>query len=114
MRLPSLRNLELISFHCTIEEDKGPINPIVEFTNSYPNQFDRVGHFKSVYHIVLNPDHHPMIHAPRICPLHLRDEIEKELKPWNPKALLETLASLLNRSAAYCTFERRMENFAYV
>ena len=40
--LPSLRNLELISLHCTIEEDKGPINSIVELTNSYPNQFDRI------------------------------------------------------------------------
>ena len=43
---PSLRNLELISLHCTIEEDKGPINSIVELTNSFPNQFYRIGHFK--------------------------------------------------------------------
>ena len=30
--------------------------------------------------MVLNPDHHPMIHAPKKCPIYLRDEIEEELK----------------------------------
>ena len=64
--LPSLKNLVLISPHCIIKEDKGPINSIVEL-NSYPNQFDRIGHFKSDYHIVLKSDHHPVIHAPRKC-----------------------------------------------
>ena len=73
--LPSLRNLELISLHCTIKEVKGPIISIIELTNSYRNQFDHIGHF-----IVLKPDHHPVIHAPRKCPIHLWDEIEEELK----------------------------------
>ena len=78
--LPSLWNLELISLHCTIKEDKGPIKPIVELKSSYPNQFDRIGHFKSDYHIILKPDHHLVIHAHRKCPIHLKDEIEEELK----------------------------------
>ena len=89
--LPSLRNLELISLHCTIKEDKGPINFIVELTNSYPNQFDRIGHFKSDYHIVLKPDHHPMIHALRKCPIHLRDEI-KELKTMESQGLIRKVS----------------------
>ena len=90
--LPSLRNLELISIHCTIEEDKGPINPIVELTNSYPNQFDCIGHFKSDYHIVLKPDHHPMIHAPRKCPVHLKDEIEEELKTMESQGIIRKVS----------------------
>ena len=84
----SLRNLELISLHCTIKEDKGPINSIVELTNSYPNQFDRIGHFKSDYHIVLKPNHHPMIHALRKCPIHLRDDIEEELKAMESQVII--------------------------
>ena len=91
IRLPSFRNLELISLHCTIEENKGPINPIVELTNSYPNQFDHIGHFKSDYHIVLKPNHDPYIWGMRS---------KRNWRPWNPKALLENLASLSNGSTA--------------
>ena len=104
IRLPSFRNLELISHHCTIEEDKGLINPIVDLTHSYPNQFDGIGHF-----IVLKPDHHLVIHAPRKCPIHLRDEIEEELKTVESQGIIRP-----NGLAALCTFKRRMENFAYV
>ena len=89
--LPSPRNLELISLHCTLE-DKGPIKPIVELTNSYPNQFDRIGHLKSGYHIVLKPDHHPMIRAPRKCPIHLRDEIEEELKTMESQGIIRKVS----------------------
>ena len=86
--LPSLRNLELISLHCIIKEEKGPINSFIELTNSYPNQFDRQGHFKSDYRIVLKPDHHPVIHAPRKCPIHLRDKIEEELKTMESQGII--------------------------
>ena len=92
--LPSLRNMELKSLHCTIEEDKGPINPIIELTNSYPNQFDPIGYFKSDYHIVLKPDHHPMIHVPRKCPIHLRDEIEEELKTMESQGIIRKVSEL--------------------
>ena len=90
--LLSLRNLELIIPHCTSEEDKGPINSIVELTNSYTNQFDRIGHFKSDHHIVLKPDHHPVIHAPRNCPIHLRDDIEEELKTMESQGIIRKVS----------------------
>ena len=93
--LPSLRNLELISLHCTIEVDKGPINSIVELTNSYPNQFDCIGYFKSDNHIVLKPNHHPVIHAPRKCPIHLRDEIEEELKTMESQGNIRKVSELI-------------------
>lgn len=34
--LPSLRNLELVSLHCTIKENKDPINSIVELKKFLP------------------------------------------------------------------------------
>ena len=90
--LLSLRNLELISYHCTIKEDKGPINSIVELTNTYRNQFDHIGYFKSDYHIVLKPDHHPVIHAPRKYPIHPRDEIEEELKTMESQGIIRKVS----------------------
>lgn len=55
--LPSLRDLELISLHCTIQQKKDPINSVIELKNAYASQFDRIRHFKSDYHIVLKSDH---------------------------------------------------------
>ena len=42
-------------------------------------QFARIGHFPGKYHIVLDPTVAPVIHTPRICPIHQRDEFKREL-----------------------------------
>ena len=39
----------------------------------YPEQFDGIGNFEGKYEIVLREDAQPVIHAPRICPIHLID-----------------------------------------
>ena len=75
-----------------MKKTKVQINSLIELTNSYPNQFDRIGHFKSDYHIVLKPDHHPMIHAPRKCPIHLRDDIEEELKTIESQGIIRKVS----------------------
>ena len=35
---------------------------------TYPGQFDNIGKFPGEYHIVLEEESHPVIHAPRKCP----------------------------------------------
>ena len=47
-----------------------------------PNQFDRISSFKGDHHIVPKPDNHPVIHAPRKYPIHIREEIKTELDDW--------------------------------
>ena len=45
----------------------------------YPNQFNGIGKFEGEYHIVTDPDVPPVVHARRKCPIHIGDDIEKEL-----------------------------------
>ena len=43
------------------------------------HQFVRIGEFHGTYHMLLNEEAQPVIHAPRKCSIHLRDELEKVL-----------------------------------
>jgi hypothetical protein len=45
----------------------------------YPDRFDGIGKFKGKYHIVVDPNVPPVIHAARRCPLPIKDDIKKEL-----------------------------------
>ena len=45
----------------------------------YPDRFNSIGKFEGEYHIVTDTDVPPVIHAPRKCPIHIVDDIKKEL-----------------------------------
>ena len=94
--LPSLQDLRLVTLHCSIQRtkcapvnyetntpvtpsDNTPINSMKNLIETYPDQFDRIGNFAGEYHIVLRPNNHPIVHAPRKCPIHMRDEVKAEL-----------------------------------
>ena len=94
--LPSLQDLSLVTLHCSIQRtkcapvnhvtntpltpsDNTPINSTKYLIEAYPDQFDRIGNFAGENHIVLRPNNYPIVHAPRKCPIHLRDEVKSEL-----------------------------------
>lgn len=77
--LPSSRSLKLVTLHCSIETSQ-PINSVESLKARYPEQFDRIGNFPGEYHITLKPEAHPVIHAPRKFAIHLKKDLEKELK----------------------------------
>lgn len=45
----------------------------------YPDCLSGIGKFEGEYHIVTDPDVPPVIHAPRKCPIHIKDDTTKEL-----------------------------------
>jgi predicted Zn-ribbon and HTH transcriptional regulator len=76
--LPSCRALNLVSLHCAVQTSPvHTVNNTADLVKMYPEQFDRIGHFPGKYHIVLKPDAEPVVHAPRKCPIHLRNELKK-------------------------------------
>ena len=92
LNLPSL----LVTLHSSIQRTKcAPVNhetniPVTPLNNTpissmkylieaYPDQFDRIGNFAGEYHIVLRPNNHPIGHAPRKCPIHMREEVKAAL-----------------------------------
>ena len=55
------------------------INGISDLQMLYPDGPDGIGKFEGEYHIVTDPDVPPVIHAPRKCPIHMKDDIKKNL-----------------------------------
>ncbi|GAB1602684.1 hypothetical protein Ahia01_000548300 [Argonauta hians] len=92
--LPSLRDLKLISLHCQIKQNRSPITSIDDLRQQYASRFDRIGLFRNEYHIVLKQDHQPIIHAPRKCPIHLRKEIESELRAMEAQGIIRKVTEL--------------------
>ena len=93
--LPSLQDSRLVSLHCSIQRtkctpvnhethtpvtpsDNKPINSTKDLIEAYPDQFDRIGNFAGEYHIILRPNNHPIVHVPRKCHTHMRDEVKAE------------------------------------
>ena len=94
--LPSLQDIRLVTLHCSIQRtkcflvnhetntpvtpsDNTPINSTKYLIEAHPDQFDQIGNFAGEYHIVLRPNNNPIVHAPRKCPIHMRDEVKAEL-----------------------------------
>lgn len=52
--LPSLRELQLVTIHCSIaSKTQGPINNIEDLKRQFPDGFDRIGNFPGEAHIYL-------------------------------------------------------------
>ena len=84
--LPTSCKLKLVELHCEITQNTSKMPcPVPEINGKsglqmlYPDRFDGIGKFEGEYHIVTDPSVPPVIHAPRKCPIHIKDDIKKEL-----------------------------------
>ena len=81
--LPNSRQLRLVTLHCAIEktisQQADSIGSTQVLKQTYPDRFDTLGNFPGMYHIVTDPDVQPVIHAPRKCPIQLKEELQKAL-----------------------------------
>ena len=82
--LPNSRQLRLVTLHCAIEkktisQQADPIGSTQVLKQTYPDRFDTLGNFPGTYHIMADPDVQPVIHAPRKCPIQLKEELQKAL-----------------------------------
>ena len=112
--LPSLQDLRLVTLHCSIQRtkcapanhetktpvtpsDNIPINSTKDLIEAYPDQFDRIGNFTGEYHIVLRPNNHPIIHAPRKCPIHMRDKVKAERDEMISQGIIQKVDEPIDR-----------------
>ena len=80
--LPTSRELQLVELHCGISTTQTPYPTIKDKSDLqwlYPDRFNGIGKFEGEYHIVKDPDVPSVVHAPRKCPIHITDDIRKEL-----------------------------------
>ena len=59
--------------------DLDPVKSVQDLKEQYPDRFDALGQFPGTYHIVTDPTVQPMIHAPRKCPIQMKDELQSAL-----------------------------------
>ena len=87
--LPYSRQLKLVTLHCANDKgtcgphatgDHSPVKSVEDLKQLYADRFDSLGHFPGTYHIVLDPNVQPTIHAARKCPIQMKDEIKSELE----------------------------------
>ena len=82
MGLPSCRALHLVTMHCEISsnEHNSAITTKEDLRKIYPDRFEGVGNFDGEFHITTDRNITPVVHAPRKCSIHMRDEIKSKLE----------------------------------
>ena len=76
--LPSCRKLNLVTLNCAVSEHPPPLNS-KEDLRLYPDCFKGIGKFRETFHITLDPAVTPVVHAPRRCPIHIKDDVRNEI-----------------------------------
>ena len=82
--LPTCCQLNLVELHCAVGtcSSKVPLPAVKgkgDLQALYPDRFDGSGKFEGEYHIITDPDVLPVVHASWKYPIHIKDDIKKEL-----------------------------------
>ena len=79
--LPSCRKMKLVTLHCAVSEiGSKPIRDKEDLRSRFPDRFRGIGRFPGTFHLTLREDAEPVVHPPRRLPIHLKDELEQELR----------------------------------
>ena len=77
--LPSCRKLNLVTLNCAVSKHPPPLNSKEDLQRLYPDCFKGIGKFRETFHITLDPGVTPVVHAPRRCPIHIKDDVRNEI-----------------------------------
>ena len=77
--LPVCRKLNLVTLNCAVSEHLPPLNPKEDLQRLYPDCFKGIGKFCESFHITLDPAVTSVVHAPRRCPIHTKDNVRNEI-----------------------------------
>ena len=69
--------LKLVSLHCGLSTTKIVDKNDLRFL--FPDRFEGIGKLEGDYHIVIDTEVPPVVHAPRRCQIQIQDDIKKEL-----------------------------------
>ena len=84
--LPSCRELRLVEMNCEVKETLNRTNSEAriasksDLIDAYPDRFEGIGSFRGEFHITIDKSVPPVVHSPRRCPIHLKDEVKTELE----------------------------------
>ena len=79
---------------------------VEDLNQLYADRFDSLGHFPGTYHIVVDPNVRPTIHAPRRCPMQMKDEIKSELEKMEEARVIRRVTEPTDLASSL-TFSRK-------
>ena len=77
--LPSCCKLNFVTLNCAVSEHLPPLNSKEDHQRLYPYCLKGIGKFRETSHITLDPAVTPVVHAPRRCPIHIKDDVSIEI-----------------------------------
>ena len=60
-----------------------------DLQRQYPECFEGIGKFRETFRITLDPTVTPVVHAPRRCPIHIKDDVQNELQKMEQLGVIE-------------------------
>ena len=87
--LPSCHTLRLVTLNCAVREVDTQLNSKEDLQRQYPECFEGIGKFRETFRITLDPTVIPVVHAPRRCPIHIKDDVRNELQKMEQLGVIE-------------------------
>ena len=115
MVLPSCRALKLVTMNHEITRmDRKPqdaeINSKEDLLKVYSDRFTGIDNFEGEFHVTTAQNVTPVVHAPRKCQIHRRDEIKSELDEMQSMGSSKKSPSRLIGCPASCIVESHRES----
>ena len=113
--LPSRRDLRLLEMNCEVKETLNRPNPEAriasksDLINAYPDRFEGIGSFRGEFHIIIDKCVPHVVHSPRRCPIHLKDEVKTELDKMEELGVI-TKVSAPTDGVSSIVFSRKSNN----
>ncbi|RUS85701.1 hypothetical protein EGW08_006577 [Elysia chlorotica] len=90
--LNACRLLNLVKINCAIQAKSKSETSLNDLKHDFPECFDSIGTFEGKFHITLREDATPVIHPPRKCPIHIREELLQELTRMEEIGVIEPVS----------------------
>ena len=90
--LPTCKSLNVVTLHCLVKkETPNVINSVQDLIQQFPDQFDKVGEFKTVHKLQVDKSVPSHIDPPRRLPIALKDKVKHELDQMEQQGIIRKI-----------------------
>ena len=82
--------LGLVSLHCPVN-NQTHVDDIKSLMQLFPDQFDKLGEFRTTHHLMVDPNVPSHVDAPRKIPIALKDKIKAELDRMESEGVIKPI-----------------------